>query len=136
MELKHTLNIYIVSQKAEATPPLGTVLGNLGVNAVKFCKDFNDFTADLPAYITLPVRIVVYENRSYIFSVGAPPLGPIIGLLRFEKEDSEGQIRQYISLQSLIQLALWRFPRMDLKKSVPILLGTLRSSSLDVAIDD
>jgi len=27
---------------ADAVPPLGTVLGNLGINAVKFCKDFND----------------------------------------------------------------------------------------------
>ena len=40
------VSIYLRAQMAESGPPLGTVLGNLGVNTVKFCKEFNDFTKD------------------------------------------------------------------------------------------
>jgi len=49
-EYKIILNIYIRSNSAEAVPPLGTTLGNIGVNALKFCKEFNEFTKDLPNY--------------------------------------------------------------------------------------
>ena len=31
--------VYIRSQSAEAAPPLGTILGNVGVNSEKFCTD-------------------------------------------------------------------------------------------------
>jgi ribosomal protein L11 len=46
MEAKYIINIIIRSKSAESGPPLGTVLGNLGVNTVKFVKEFNDFTND------------------------------------------------------------------------------------------
>lgn len=36
---KKNLIIYIYAQTAESGPPLGTILGNLGINTVKFCKD-------------------------------------------------------------------------------------------------
>ena len=39
LEIKNVITIYILAQKAENTPPLGTVLGNLGVNAIKFCTE-------------------------------------------------------------------------------------------------
>lgn len=108
MEVKHTLQLYIQSQKADAAPPLGTVLGNLGVNTVNFCKEFNAFTVDLPSYFTLLVTIQVLSNRSYKFSVGRLPLGPIISLLSTEgqtpKGRKDGPYRQ-IALGHVLQLA-------------------------------
>lgn len=85
MEVKHTLKIYILAQGAEATPPLGTVLGNLGVNSINFCKDFNDFTQELPNYLTLSVKIFVYSNKSYKFFIEGLPLTPLISLFVFDK---------------------------------------------------
>lgn len=37
--VKHAVDIYVRSNGAETGPPLGTILGNLGVNSAKFCKD-------------------------------------------------------------------------------------------------
>jgi ribosomal protein L11 len=37
--VKNVIFLFVRSQMADAVPPLGTVLGNLGINAVKFCKD-------------------------------------------------------------------------------------------------
>ena len=39
LEIKNIIKIYILAQKAENSPPLGTILGNLGVNAIKFCSE-------------------------------------------------------------------------------------------------
>lgn len=37
--VKHAVDIFIRSNGAETGPPLGTILGNLGVNSSKFCKE-------------------------------------------------------------------------------------------------
>ena len=33
------LTLYIRANNAESGPPLGTTLGNIGVNTIKFCKE-------------------------------------------------------------------------------------------------
>jgi ribosomal protein L11 len=39
LSVKNVIFLFVRSQMADAGPPLGTVLGNLGINAIKFCKD-------------------------------------------------------------------------------------------------
>lgn len=83
--VKHAVDIFIKSNGAETGPPLGTILGNLGVNSAKFCKDFNEFTKHLPSYFVLKVRILVFENRTFSFFVKAPSTSFILSSLKFEK---------------------------------------------------
>lgn len=136
LQLHHRLTIYIRAQSAEATPPLGTVLGNLGVNSIKFCKEFNEFTQDLPSYITLGVSITVMENRSYSFEiVSGPSIGQLVGLLRYEArllERNQPVLRNCISLRSVVQLALYRFPQLPLRMSLPTVVATMNASSLTI----
>jgi large subunit ribosomal protein L11 len=82
----HYINIGVNAQMAEAGPPLGTVLGNLGVNTVKFCKEFNEFTNDVPNYLKLRVQISIMENKSYSFVVREPSVGYIISLSKVERD--------------------------------------------------
>jgi len=65
----YKLTLYIRSNSAESGPPLGTTLGNIGVNTLKFCKEFNEFTQDLPNYFLLKVVITISENKSFIFKI-------------------------------------------------------------------
>lgn len=136
MEVKHRLQLYIQSQTADAAPPLGTVLGNLGVNTVTFCKEFNAYTAELPSYFTLSVRIEVFSNRSYRFSLGPLPLGSLLPLLSTEIPLAKGQKHgpyRSLPLRQAIQLARWQYPTLDLPRSLPLLLGTLRSARILIA---
>lgn len=136
----HQLTIFIRAQGAEATPPLGTVLGNLGVNSIKFCKEFNEFTLELPAYITLGVSIVVMENRSYSFTIiSGPRMGHLLALLRYEctlKERNLYVVRSCISLRSVIQLALYSFPELPLRLSLPTVVASINATSLIILCDD
>ena len=50
LNVAHTKKCFLVSNSAEPAPPLGTILGNLGVNTVKFCEEFNLFTKNLPIF--------------------------------------------------------------------------------------
>ena len=85
MDVQFTVLLFLRSQFAESGPPWGTVLGNLGVNTVKFCKEFNDFTSDLPSYFLLKVKIFIAENKSFSFLVFLPSTGFLIGLLKFQR---------------------------------------------------
>lgn len=135
MEIKHRLTIYIRSQGAEATPPLGTVIGNFGVSTVNFCKEFNAYTAELPNYYILEVEILIYTNRSFKFFTKQPPLGSLIGLLIKQKMKKKGvkeKIENGILLKSVIELALWKFPNKSLKESLPIILGKIKAANLKI----
>lgn len=67
MDITHIKKCFLMSNKAEAVPPLGTILGNIGVNTIKFCEEFNTFTKDLPNYILVKVIIHILYNRSFKF---------------------------------------------------------------------
>lgn len=107
LAVKHGLLLYIQSQNADPAPPLGTVLGNVGVNTVNFCKDFNTATASLPPFYTVGVRVEVYSNRTYRFDVLPPTVNCFIGLLSKTIATPKGLKGNYrsIRLRDVVLLA-------------------------------
>jgi ribosomal protein L11 len=135
LEIKNIIYLFIRSQMAEVGPPLGTILGNIGINATKFSKEFNDFTKDLPSYFILKVKIIILEDRSYTFSVFLPNTGFLLMLVhqqRSIKYLSKDITQQAISLKNVVQLAKLKFPYKSLELSIPIILGTVNSCKLTV----
>jgi len=134
MKQQTVLTLYIRAGKAQNGPPLGTILGNIGVATVKFVKEFNEFTNTLPDYFLLGVRIVVSENKSFTFTVKMPSVGCILSLLKKEEivKDIHGitTTTHYILLEDFIKLCLFKFPTYDLKKAAKMLHGTLLSSKI------
>lgn len=111
------LSLYIKAGNAEPGPPLGTVLGNLGVNSSKFCKDFNTYTEKLPNYLKLKVTIIIFENRTFEFKVNFPSTTSLLALLKFERtfEYFQGNFpmkkkMECIYVNDLIKLAKMQFP--------------------------
>ena len=82
LKIKHKVTMAIRCQSAESGPPIGTILGNLGVNSIKFCQQFNETTSDLPNYLVVLVVIEILENNSFIFYIKPPTIGYMISLLR------------------------------------------------------
>ena len=132
------LTLYIRANNAESGPPLGTTLGNIGVNTIKFCKEFNEFTKDLPNYFLLRVSIIVAENKGFTFSVSLPSIGFLIFLLKKEEvlKNKDGVVtnNSYIYLEDLLKLAKFKFPNYDIKKSSKIIKGTLLSANINVKL--
>lgn len=130
-EVFHILTIFIRANSAEATPPLGTVLGNLGLNSIKFCKEFNEFTADLPNYITLGVSVTVLLNRTYSFKIiSGPTMGQLFFLLKQRKERVSRKFT--ISLKTLVQLTIYKFPNIPLKYTIPVVMGMIKAANMSV----
>jgi len=137
-----TKKMFIGAGKADPAPPLGTVLGNLGVTTSAFCLQFNQFTQDLPAYFVLKTFIVITSNRTFTFSVTLPSTTHFLNLLKFSKIIQVRVHDRYhektifcIDLLSIVQLAKFKFPYIPLQQSVPILLGSVRSMGLVISLE-
>lgn len=128
LDILHIKKCFLISKSAEPVPPLGTILGNLGVNTIKFCDEFNIFTKNLPNYFLVKVIIYILDNRSFKFEVLFPSTTFILNILKFEKtlkvkffDRLHDKVVTCILLKDLIQLALFKFPKQLLVKSLPII---------------
>jgi large subunit ribosomal protein L11 len=131
---KKELTIFIRSGSAETGPPLGTILGNLGVNIIKFCKEFNEFTKELPTYFLLKVKIMIEENKNFTFTVDLPSIGFLLFLLKKEEKNGDEVIFYYIFFEDLIRLAKFKLPYYKLERAIKIIKGSLYSSSIQIKI--
>jgi len=135
--IKHQVCIYVQSQKSELSLSLSTVLGNLGVNTIKFCKDFNNYTSNLPVYFKLKVFIDIFEDRSFKFKVFLPNTSIILNLLKFneiEKFWDKDRFKERnilcIRLAEVVKLSVFKFPKLPIFKSFWILCGIINSMKL------
>src|SRR5271154_4311497 len=139
LDPKYLKKIYIVSQGADSAPPLGTVLGNLGVNTVTFCTNFNIFTKTIPPYFLLQVKISIFDNRSTSFDIDLPSTGYILNLLKFEKsikvkvfDRFNEQIILCVLLNELVALAKFKLAHLSIKQSIQMVFGSAKSMGLQI----
>lgn len=137
LKVKYKKIIYLQAGKTESGPPIGTILGNIGVNASKFTQDFNNFTKDLPIFFFVKVLINIYENRTFNFLVTGFSITFAFKRLKFEKTIKVLQFDRFyehkilcINFKDVILLALYKFNNMDIKKVIVIVLGILKSMNL------
>ena len=66
------IKLHIQAGKASPAPPVGPALGQKGVKIMDFCKAFNDKTSKMPADAKIPVKIDVYKDKSFSFTLTKP----------------------------------------------------------------
>ena len=71
-----TVKVQVEAAKATPAPPLGPALGQAGVNISAFTQEFNERTKEMKGRV--PVKIFVYEERSFEFTVGQPLMSALI----------------------------------------------------------
>ena len=65
-KIKAFIKLALAGGQANPAPPVGPALGQHGVNIAGFCKEYNAKTSDKDkAGLIIPVKITVYEDRSY-----------------------------------------------------------------------
>jgi len=137
-EIIKTFNIFLRSNKVESGPPLSTILGNFGINTVKFVKDFNDYTQDLPDYFILVINVTVYIDKTYSFDLAEPTVSLLLRLGSFEKDfliKGSGGYRpikyRVISLDDLVLVSFFKFGIFN-EYTLKSILGVVNSMGLYV----
>jgi large subunit ribosomal protein L11 len=136
-EIKAKIKLQIRGGAATPAPPVGSSLGQQGVNIMEFCKQFNAKTASRKGE-TVPVEITVYKDRTFSFIVKTPPASELIRkAANIKKGSSNPNTNKVgeISRASVAEIAKIKLPDLnayDLEKAKKIIEGSARSMGVEV----
>lgn len=122
---------------ATPAPPLGPALGQAGVNISDFVQKFNAATQDQKGE-KLGVKITVYEDRSYDFTVTTPPVADLLfKAAGIEKGSGKPRTSKAgkITKDQLRKIAERKMPDLnanDIEAAMKIVEGSARSAGIEV----
>ncbi len=76
-KIKAVIKLQIEAGKATPAPPVGTALGQHGINIMAFCKEYNERTSGQAGSI-IPAEITVFDDRSFTFITKTPPASDLL----------------------------------------------------------
>ena len=129
-----TLNI--PAGKGTPAPPVGPALGQAGINMMEFLKKFNEQTSKQMGYV-VPVKITVYEDRSYSFIVKQPLTSDLIKrALKLNKASSNPgtEIAGKLTRAQAVEIAEMKMPDLnanDEEAAIKVIAGTARSMGIE-----
>lgn len=76
--VKQVIKMTLPAGQAAPSPPVGPRLGQMGVNIMQFCKDFNAATTAYVEGTPLTTKVIAYTDRSASFKIRSPPVSHLL----------------------------------------------------------
>jgi large subunit ribosomal protein L11 len=136
-KIKAFVKLALSAGKATPAPPVGPALGQHGINIVAFCKEYNAKTSDKLGYI-IPVKITIYEDKSYILTLKSPPASNLLAKMANVKKGSSQPNSSnvgVITLEQLKEIALIKLTDLntnDIEKAIEIVKGTAKNMGIRI----
>ena len=132
------LKMKIKGGQASAAPPVGSTLGQYGVNMMDFIGPFNDATKDKMGQ-DLTVHIAIYDDRSMSFRVVGIPTDDLIrsalGIKKGSGKPNSEKIAKKLSQSDLRSIAETKAEDMNTDNVESIMkqvAGTARSMGVEI----
>ena len=136
-KIKAFVKLALPAGKATPAPPVGPALGQHGVNIVGFCKEYNAKTADKVGLI-IPVKITIFEDRSYSFILKSPPASVLLAKFANIKKGAANPNRETVGTVTTEQIKEIATIKMEdlntdsMEKAMLIIQGTAKSMGIKV----
>ncbi len=136
-KLKTIIKLQIPAGQASPAPPIGPALGQHGLDISGFCQKFNAATQNRGGEI-VPCEIMVYEDRSYDFTLKVSPASELIKKAAGIKKGSGKPLTDKvgkITKAQLKEIAEKKMPDLnanDIDAACQIIAGTARSMGIVV----
>ena len=136
-KVRAIIKLQIEAGKANPAPPVGPALGQHGVNIMGFCKDYNEKTSSQAGSI-IPVEILVYEDRSFSFTLKTPPASDLLKKAANIEQGSSAQLREKVGQVTRDQVRVIAETKMrdlnahDVEAAMRQIEGTARSMGIEV----
>ena len=131
------VKLQIKAGQATPAPPVGTALGQHGVNIMDFCRQYNDATQQQAGQV-IPVELTIYDDRSFSFVTKQPPAAELIKSAAGIEKGSDVPNRDKVAKLSSDQLRRIAEQKMadlnanDVNMAMRIIAGTARSMGVEV----
>jgi len=136
--IKANLKMKIRGGQASAAPPVGSTLGQHGVNMMDFIGPFNEGTKDRMGQ-DLTVHITVYEDRTMAWRVVGTPTDDLIrkalGVQKGSGKPNSEKLPKKLSQSQLTEIATAKADDMntdDIPAVKKMVAGTARSMGVEV----
>ncbi|MCL4229684.1 50S ribosomal protein L11 [Candidatus Dependentiae bacterium] len=136
-EIRARIKLQIPGGAATPAPPVGSCLGQQQVNIMEFCKQFNAKTASRKGE-TVPVDIIVYKDKTFVFTVKTAPATELIkkraGIAKGSSKPNTDKVGK-ISWKDVEEIAKIKLPDLnaaDLEQAKKIIAGSARSMGIEV----
>lgn len=137
-KIKANLKMKIPAGKASAAPPVGSTLGQYGVNMMDFIQPFNDATKEMKGTVT--AHIAIYEDRTMDFRVVSEPTDDLIraklGVQKGSGKPNTEKLDKKLSDADLTEIAEIKAKDMntdDVEAVKKMVAGTARSMGVEIA---
>lgn len=131
------LKMKIPAGKASAGPPVGSTLGQYGVNMMDFVTPFNEQTKEMKGTVT--AHIAIYDDRSMDFRVVSEPTDDLIraklGIQKGSGKPNSEKVEKKLSDADLTAIAEVKAKDMnteDIPAVKKMVAGTARSMGVEV----
>ena len=138
-EVVKKIKLDIEAGKANPAPPVGTVLGPAGINLQEFCTKYNDATRDKMGDI-LPVKITIYEDRSFDIVIKTPPTAFLVTKFAKIKSGSKNGSKETVATltkEQIKEIAEIKMPDLNcytIEDAIKIVTGT--AVNMGVKVED
>ena len=136
--VKANLKMKIKAGQASAAPPVGSTLGQYGVNMMDFIQPFNDATKDMMGK-TVTAHITIYDDRTMAFRVVAEPtddrIRAALGIQKGSGKPNSEKIAKKLTDAQLTKIAEEKAVDMntqDIPAVKKMVAGTARSMGIEI----
>ena len=132
------VKLQIKAGAATPAPPVGTALGQHGVNIMDFCRQYNDATQQFAGQV-IPVELAIYEDRSFSFVLKQPPAAELIKLAAGIEKGSDVPNRTKVGsltkdqVRQIAERKMADLNANDVEMAMRIIEGTARSMGVEVS---
>ena len=135
--VKQVIKLQIEAGKATPAPPIGTVLGPVGINIGEFCMQFNNDSKERSGEV-VPIVLTVYENRTFDFIMKTPPAA---FLLRKAADIDKGSGKNLVKkagkvtkndIREIAEKKMEDLNARNVEAAMEIIQGTARSMGIEV----
>ena len=136
-KVKAIIKLQIPAGQANPAPPVGSALGQHGVNIMAFCKEYNERTSAQGGSI-IPVEITVFDDRSFTFITKTPPTTDLLKKALDMEKGSGDAGREKVGklsrdkLREIAQLKAKDLNAVDIEGAERIIEGTARSMGIEI----
>ncbi len=132
------LKLRIPAGRATAGPPVGSTLGQWGLNMMDFINPFNEGTKELMGKDVI-VHLQVYEDRTFTWKSLGQPVDDLIrekvGIKKGSAKphaDKVGTITR-AQLEEIATIKMTQLNAIDMDGAVKVIAGTARSMGVEIA---